>query len=323
MPVDGHTVAARLSQILATTHVHDPALFYPGAPPTFVEPGVKGRYLFPSDVASRIASLLDAILNIEDIALRRFFRVLLGSAAIEVCNATVSGKGRRYRQNWETRQSTASNLDNIFVRTVQTAIYDSVRYARRETLSYKLIRGDAFRVLKKVDDMDLAVFSPPYPNSFDYTDVYNVELWMLRYLWSAEDNTRLRMSTMRSHVQIKREMATDRPPSMVQESIEALRMEKSLWNPWIPDMIGAYFFDLTSAMKELRRMLPDRGRVYTVLGDSRYAGTHVPVIEGFASRASELGFDIMGIEPLASKRTSPQHGGREELGESLITLATH
>lgn len=323
IPVNGQTVAARLSEILATTRVHDPASFYRGAPPTFVEPGVKGRYLFSHDVASRIASLLDAILDMEDVRLRRFFRVLLGSAAVEVCNATVSGKGRRYRKNWKTRQSTPSDLDNIFVRGVQAAVYDSVRYARRQTLLYTLIRGDAIRVLETIEDMDLAVFSPPYPNSFDYTDVYNIELWILRYFSRSEDNTQLRMRTMRSHVQIKREMSTEAPPAIVKESIECLRMVQRLWNPWIPEMIGAYFSDLTFTMKELRRMLPDRGRVYAVLGDSRYAGIHIPVIEGFASRASELGFNVVSIESLASKRTSPQHGGRQELGESLLTLMAH
>ena len=323
IPVDGQTVAARLSEILATTHVHDPGSYYRGVPPTFVEPGVKGRYLFSHDVASRIASVLDAILDMEDVGLRRFFRVHLGSAAVEVCNATVSGKGRRYRQNWETRQSTPSDLDYVFASSVRAAVYDSLRFSRRQTLLYTLIRGDALRALGTIEDMDLAVFSPPYPNSFDYTDVYNIELWILRYLKRPEDNTQLRMRTMRSHVQIKREIATGAPPAIVQESIESLRMAQGLWNPWIPEMIGAYFSDLASTTKELRRMLPDRGRVYAVLGDSRYAGVHIPVIEGFACRASELGFNVVSIEALASKRTSPQHGGRRELGESLLTLMAH
>ncbi len=322
-PIDGQAVGARLAEILATSNVLDPVSYYRGAPPTFVQPGVKGRYLFSHDLASRIASFLDAILNIEDIRLRRFFRVLLGSAAIEVCNATVSGKGRRYRRNWEARQSTPSDLDNFFARSVRAAVYDSLRFAGRKTLSFSLVRGDALRALGTIDDMDLAVFSPPYPNSFDYTDVYNIELWILRYFTCSEDNTQLRKCTMHSHVQIKREMVTGTPPPIVQESIERLHMAQGLWNPWIPNMIGAYFADLTSTVKELKRMLPDKGRVYAVLGDSRYSGVHIPVINGFAVIASELGFDVVCIEPLASKRTSPQHGGRRELGESLLTLMAH
>lgn len=55
---------------------------------------------------------------------------------------------------------------------------------------------------------DLAVFSPPYPNSFDYTDVYNIELWTLGYIRDAASNQRLRSATLSSHVQIGRKFCT-------------------------------------------------------------------------------------------------------------------
>ena len=322
-PIDGQSVGAHLGEILASSNVQDPRSYYRGAPPTFIEPGVKGRYLFSHDVASRIAGLLETILDIEDVGLRRFFRVLLGSAAVAVCNATVSGKGRRYRKNWATRQSTPSDLYNIFANSVRAAVYDSLRFARRQTLSFTLIRDDALQVLETIDGMDLAVFSPPYPNSFDYTDVYNIELWILRYLESSQDNTHLRMRTLRSHVQIKREISAGDPPAIVRESIERLRVAEGLWNPWIPEMISAYFSDLTATMIELKRMLTDRGRAYVVLGDSKYSGVNIPVIKGFVNLASELGFDVVCTEALESKRTSPQHGARKELGEALVTLMQH
>ena len=65
---------------------------------------------------------------------------------------------------------------------------------------------------------DLVVFSPPYPNSFDYTDIYNVELWALGYLGSSADNRKLRGETLRSHVQIRRayESANGHSPKLVQ-----------------------------------------------------------------------------------------------------------
>ena len=320
-PVDGQSVATRLAEVLAAPNMVDPTVLYAGAPATLVEPGIKGRYLFSHDLAARIASLLDAITHIPEDSLQRFFRVMLGSAAIEVCNATVSGKGRRYRRNWQLRRSTASELDQHFVRGVKAAVYDSVRYASRRTLCFTLIRGNALRELRTVKDIDFAIFSPPYPNSFDYTDVYNIELWVLRYLKSPQQNTKLRHQTLRSHVQVKRDMTGPRPTAVVEKAIEQLRLLPKLWNPWIPDMIAAYFADLNVVMKELRRMLPDNGRVYVVIGDSKYSGIHIPVIEGFATAVSEFGYQVLDIEALASKRTSPQQGGRKELTESLITLA--
>ncbi len=321
-PIDGQSAKSQLSEILATTSGIDPESYFAGVPPTFLEPGVNGRYLFSNDVASRIASLLKAIMEIEDIALRRFFRVLLGSAAINVCNATVSGKGRRYKTNWKARPSTPVELDNYFANGVRAAINESLNFSPRLTQSFSLHRGDALRILGTIEESDLAVFSPPYPNSFDYTDIYNIELWILRYLTRSEDNTKLRMRTIRSHVQIKRDMETGDLPIIVQNSIESLREAERLWNPWIPDMIGAYFTDLIATMKELRRILPERGRAYAVLGDSRYSEIHIPVIEAFADTASELGFGVVSTDSLASKQTSPQQGGRRELGESLVTLVS-
>ncbi len=34
---------------------------------------------------------------------------------------------------------------------------------------YVVLRGDSRELLGSIDEADLAVFSPPYPNSFDYT----------------------------------------------------------------------------------------------------------------------------------------------------------
>ncbi|MEW3673849.1 hypothetical protein QOZ77_32065, partial [Pseudomonas aeruginosa] len=85
---------------------------------------------------------------------------------------------------------------------------------------------------------DLAVFSPPYPNSFDYTDVYNVELWVLGYLNDSADNRSLRQSTLASHVQIQRNYAP-RPLGSatlddVSKKLHASR--ELLWSRWIPNM---------------------------------------------------------------------------------------
>ena len=320
-PVDGQLVGMRLAEVLTTSRSVDPVCYYSGGPGTFVEPGVNGRYLFTDEVAGRLANLLEAVLCVREDAVRRLLRVLLGTAALEVCNATVSGKGRRYRRNWRERSVRPSDLDRQFAATVEAAVFDATRFARRRSLAFDLIRGDACRKLITLKETDLAVFSPPYPNSFDYTDVYNVELWALGYLRSSDQNSQLRRSTLRSHVQIKRDMSSSSQIPLVADAIERLRSAPKLWNRSIPDMIGAYFADLRSVMVELRRMLPYYGRVYMVVGDSRYSGVDIPVTAGLSQMAPELGYQVLNVEPFRSMRASPQQGGRRELAESLITLS--
>ena len=126
---------------------------------------------------------------------------------------------------------------------------------------------------------------------------------------------------MRSHVQIKRDMSFHDLPDFVADTIERLRDEPKLWNPNIPDMIGAYFTDLRGILVDIRLALPKNGRVYIVVGDSRYYGQDILVAKGLAEMSSSLHFSVVDVEPFRSMRASPQQGGRRELAESLIILS--
>jgi hypothetical protein len=318
--VDVEVAARRLGEVLALAGVIDPTKTYPRAAPTFIEPGKNGRYLFSADIAARMAALLSTIQTIREEPIRRLFRVLLGSAILEVCNATVSGKGRRYRRHWETLRFTKNDLDRAFQTAVEAAIYDIARYASRKTLDYQLRRGDARILMAEAPLIDVAVFSPPYPNSFDYTDVYNIELWALGYLCSSRDNLELRHQTLRSHVQIFRDYSAKRCSPIVAETVKTLKRTEGLWNKNIPDMIGAYFADMETLLTQVRAKLTTAGRVYMVVGDSKYAGVEVPVADALSEIAPPLGYSIECVEPFRSMRASPQQGGREELDETLIVL---
>ena len=82
-----------------------PSEIFADVPPTLIEPGVNGRYIFSVVLARRLAGFRLAIEKLRDPTLRRFFRVQLASAAVQVSNVVVSGKGRRYRSGWETEKS--------------------------------------------------------------------------------------------------------------------------------------------------------------------------------------------------------------------------
>ena len=295
---------------------------FPGAPSTFVEPGKNGRYIFSREVAHRILAYRAAIESVTDRACRRLFRVVLASAAIPASNVVVSGKGRRYRQGWRHRQCRPEVVDEMFRTGALQAFHDLRRFASRKCLDYTLLRGDARVLAEKIGPHDLAIFSPPYPNSFDYTDVYNVELWALGYLNGAEANSRLRHATLRSHVQLLRDFEnnTMSSPTLI-TTIDALRqVREKLWNRHIPEMIGAYAADLAGVLADLWACLRIRGRVYMVLGDSRYAGIDVPVAKIVAEITRPIGFEVLALEPSRSMRSSPQQGGRHELEETLVVL---
>ena len=105
---------------------------------------------------------------------------MLGSLLVELSNATVNGKGRRYRKNWQRRDVTAADVEDSFERAFYTVFTDLCSYPKRRCTEFTLLRGDARKLLSTAGPFDAAIFSPPYPNSFDYTDIYNIELWDAR-----------------------------------------------------------------------------------------------------------------------------------------------
>ena len=322
---DPDRLARDLGVVLRTagkSALRDNGLFA-SAPKTFIEPGVDGRWIFDREVADRIAALLAAIEALPSINHKRLFRVLLGGVLIEVSNVVINGKGRRYRRNWEQRRRESRQVDELFCDSARRAISEIHRFSNRKIATFQLLRGDSREVLGQIEACDLAVFSPPYPNSFDYTDVYNVELWTLGYLKGSESNRALRASTLCSHVQISRNFS----PAPIESSILTTTLEQlvarrsELWDRRIPEMVGGYFADLFAVLDRVFRARTPGGSTWMVVGDSRYAGIRIASAEIIAEIAQARGWKLCGIEPFRSMRASAQQGGRRELAETLLVLS--
>lgn len=295
---------------------------YADAPDTFVEPGVNGRFIFSLPVATRLAAISRKIERLCDPVNRRLLRVLLASIAVDCSNVVVSGKGRRYRRGWQKRPVYVDRVDELFTEAFLRAVFEMKRFEKRVTKEGDVIRGDARHLIPTKRRYDMAVFSPPYPNSFDYTDVYNVELWVCGYLRTKNDNRELRMSTLRSHVQLFRPYDCGELNSETLKEVysDLLDIRSRLWNKHIPEMIRAYFDDMRQVIERISKSLQDEGRCYIVVGDSRYQSVQIPVAKILREIALSLPLEVVASEPFRSMRSSPQQGGRPELDETLITL---
>ena len=299
----------------------NPELHFSSAPSTFVEPGLNGRWIFCEQVAEQIVALHQAINEIEGPA-HRLFRVLLGGILIELSNVVISGKGRRYRRRWWERKQPPRRVMELFHDSALRAISDIHRFSNRSVTSYEVLRGDSRSILNEIEPCQLAVFSPPYPNSADYTDVYNVELWTLGYLASPQDNTALRSATLSSHVQ-RGCIYSEAPAGSVtlDNVIRALNAHRSvLWDQNIPSMVGSYFSDMLDVLDSLSTIIDKGGTAWIVIGDSQYGGVRIPVSEIIKELANCRQWETVSTERLRSIRSSAQQGGEVTLAEDLIVL---
>lgn len=299
----------------------DPLAHFAHVPPSFIEKAESTRWIFDSGVATRLASILEAVSRLTDTANRQFFKVILGGMLTEVSNVVVSGKGRRYRQGWQARSVADDAIDSLFAQRCEQAILDVSRFAQRPRVQSIVKHGDS-RNARIGGHFGLSVFSPPYPNSFDYTDVYNLELWMLGYLQAPSDNRELRDRTLTSHVQLLR--SYDKPPSgsqlLTSTYAELVAIREQLWSVWLPDMVGAYFSDLERVIARIWDHLLPAAQCWIVVGDSQYGEVHIPVAKIIEELADANNWSVLRIEPIRHMRSSPQQGWKANLSETLVVL---
>src|SRR5258708_14232860 len=219
---------------------------------------------------------------------------LLG-AANDVGNAVNDGKALRYRSDWEEQSYSAADFIAAFEVRVADIAEDLV--LAPDVGSRATIRlGDARRKAP-AEGFKLCVTSPPYLNSFDYTDVYRPELFLGGWVTDMAGLRRLRLRTIRSRGQVKRnDPKTDGFGAQYTESVKRLGRRKSgLWNARIPLMVQAYFEDMKVVLTNLRKAAAPNASTWMVVSTSAYAGVEIPVDLILADIGSTCGWYLREV----------------------------
>jgi hypothetical protein len=177
----------------------------------------------------------------------------------------------------------------------------------------------------KNDKYKLAIFSPPYLNTFDYLEVYKMELWMLDFIRDHQHRMELREETIRSHVIVPLDLENlfDEP---LLDSIAKKIKDKITWNNKIPIVIKCYFEDMYKVLDGVYDVLEEKGHCVIVVGNSSYAGVPIPTDSLLAKIGEKIGFEIEEIRIARHLRRSAQQyteakkNGMKYLRESVIVL---
>ncbi|HYT45977.1 MAG TPA: hypothetical protein VEP90_26855, partial [Methylomirabilota bacterium] len=155
----------------------------------------------------------------------------------------------------------------------------------------------------------LCVTSPPYLNSFDYSDVYRPELFLGKYVANNKELQLLRHKTLRSHVQVNWKQPTQSDFGETYSSVFERIIQRSnlLWNKRLPMMIQAYFEDIMLVLQNLRLMAHDSAVLWLVVSTSAYVGVEVPVDLIIADIGNMVGWEPREVNLLRYLRSSGQH----------------
>src|SRR5204862_2601953 len=110
------------------------------------------------------------------------------------------------------------------------------------------------------ESVGLFLYSPPYPNAIDYSEIYKLELWLLNFVRSAGEFRQLRLGTLRSHPSVdfpERGYLADISGTLVAETIDGIAsfVERNHPRAETGRMIRNYFDDMYRSLQQQFRAL--------------------------------------------------------------------
>ena len=285
------------------------------------------KWLFNRSVLRRFTSLMSAIDRFGG-SYKDAMKLSAIVAAYACCNAQRDGKALRYKSNWRERNYTGNDLMERFHSHISQISQDVSDLPIDHSLKPTIITGDSRQELSVLEDdrYDLVVTSPPYLNSFDYSDVYRPELFLGEYVKNNEELRQIRLSTLRSHIQVNWPGDVSFNSALLLQVLDHLNESDSLWDEKIPLMVRAYFDDMWKTFKILKSKIRTNGQIWLVVSTSAYGGVHIPVDFIVADAANQAGFSLGGIHHLRHLRAASQQWKQLKakappLRESLIIMS--
>lgn len=293
---------------------------------TFSERIENQKWLFNISVLRAFTSTINRIQS-EKTVYSQALKLAAIRSIMMCCNAKKDGKCMRYHSDWKERNYSQKDFFNAFKSMSFSMLQDTHLTSIPREKQAHIIHGDARSVLSTLPEksFDLLVTSPPYLNSFDYSDVYRPELFLGEFIKTNEELKTLRHKTLRSHVQFTWDDESEYDNVLVRNVVDKIKDSDQLWNKRLPKMIHAYFFDMKKILEDSFRLLKHNSQAWIVVSTSAYGGIQIPVDLILADIGATAGFKLEGVYVLRQLRGSGQQWAQLSnnslpLRESLIVL---
>lgn len=293
---------------------------------TFSETDELEKWLFNDAILNTFESAWRTCSNIQSYNVRKLLKLVLINSAMDNCNAKRDGKCLRYRDSWNSNSFDKQSFLSSFV-NILDVFKEDIKTQPIETKSF-IINGDARFQLNNanIEKFKLCITSPPYLNTFDYTDIYRPELFLGKFVNNMQQLYNLRLKTVRSHIQAKWEVPvlSDFGP-LYQQSINLLNDNKEkLMHKNIPLMVQAYFEDMLGVLKSLKQKAANDAELWLVVSNSAYANEELPVDLIIGDLGTKAGWYLkeIGILRYIQRRKTKHSPDINSLRESVVIFST-
>ncbi|MEI7027968.1 hypothetical protein [Paenibacillus sp. y28] len=229
----------------------------------------------------------------------RFANFALACVAVSVSNM-VRRTDLRYAREDEKKEYNKNFTANIMDKL--TEIITDIKDCSRTLISNTSCLGEDARYFDSPEKIDVVVTSPPYLNGTNYIRNTKLELKLMKLIEKEDDLKTLHSKGIVAGINnvSKRNII----PHILPETSEYVeKLEADSYDLRIPKMVAGYFYDMNNVFENLHRQMKSGGTFVLDIGDSQFAGVHIPTHEILQTLAVKNGFHFIDEEILRTRRS--------------------
>ena len=254
---------------------------------------------FDPEVLFLLKDLKELVDKIPDEDSKRIATVLLASVTVRASKMIRQGD-LRFAKEGEKKEGDKDLLAN-FIAKLEGAISDLDGH-ECETLAKTIKLDDDARNTSIENSIDCVITSPPYLNGTNYIRNTKLELKLTDWVKTEKDLPAFHSKGIIAginNVSKRKENIVILDP--VKPYIDAL--EPVAYDSRIPVMVAGYFYDMDKVIERLAAALKNNGYFIMDIGDSQFAGVHIPTHSILVDICKTHGFELYQEEILRERRS--------------------
>ncbi|MFJ5633813.1 hypothetical protein ACIQF5_14280 [Streptomyces goshikiensis] len=286
---------------------------------------LRNEQYFSSEHVQTLMRIRYSIEAVANPAVASIFRICLASCVEPASRLRRDGRALRFEASREPKDPWS-----LFLQRVEL-IRQDLTATKPASGEGEVVLGDArdMALLAGNRTFDLILFSPPYPNNIDYTEIYKVEAWVLGCYGTEVEMKTQRQLTIRSHpsVRFARNYGYLETgfKSDVQSLIDPIVAQVPVgdrYHEGRKEVITGYADDMLKVLVDSRKVIRENGRLVFVVGNSLHGSgdaKYVIAADVIMARLAELcGWRVSEIK--IARMLKRRFGQSPFLRESLVVL---
>ena len=239
------------------------------------------------------------ILSVDNVDTRALLMLALSSIAVQSSKMIRRGD-LRYATEKEKNLSEI-NVVELFLAKLDTIISDMETDGASVKFYAEKLSEDA-RDIDIEDLFDCVITSPPYLNGTNYIRNTKLELKLNDHVVSEEDLPAFHSKGIIAGINNVSKRHGDIPVlPIVQPYID--KLSPIVYDRRIVTMVAGYFLDMSTVIQKLARAMRDGGIFIMDIGDSQFAGVHIPTHDILSEICAEHGFEKYNETVLRERRS--------------------